>query len=396
MRTSNWQPRNVAVGAALLALAAACGSGSDGGGGAGGAEAGDDSPIRVGVLFSTSGAFQAPSEAMMQGVDHWMEEDGTIGGRPVELVEADDGGTPADAVPAAQRLLQEEQVDIVIGPYLSGPSSAVLPVLNQAQMLNVNMSAFAAAGDAEQFPYTFHVEFTKDVEGRVMLETACELDAASVATIVVNNPLGTEVDASISDNVGDAPCDIDYAGSEQFAAGSTDATAQASAAQDADVVVVAAASTADLATIINSLNEVGFEGYVMSNAQVSNPEMAGLVDEAIHDRVIAFGLTTGTERPLSPEAEEWLTGIREFLGGDPVSRAAYVGWDSMVLLDAAAEGAGSSRADAMKEWLESNEVCGIHACMTFDEDSHDGLDEDDNRPVPFGSAEEGFAETFTP
>jgi hypothetical protein len=77
-----------------------------------------------------------------------------------------------------------------------------------------------------------------------------------------------------------------------------------------------------------------------------------------------------------------------------VARAAYGGWDTMNMLRAAAEGAGSLDADAMKEWLESNEVCQIHACMRFSEASHDGLVAEDARPVAFAAAVEGFAETF--
>ena len=397
MRTTSRRRALLAIAAGMLLVATSCGdddSQDAGGGGdsAAGAEQ-DASPIKVGVLFSTSGPLQSSADSILQGIDYWMSENPTILDREVELVVVDDGATPATAVPAAQRLLQQDEVDIVVGPYISGPSSAVLGMLNQEKVINVNMSAYADAGDAEQFPYTFHVEWSKDVEGQAMLDYACQLDAASIATIVVNNPLGTETDASISGNVEDASCDVEYEGSEQFATGSPDAAAQASAVKDNDVVVVGAAAPADFAAIINSLNEVGFEGYVMGNAQLSSPPMADLVDPEMHDRIIAFGHTPQTERPLSPEAEEWLAGVEEFVGGE-VARAAYGGWDTMDLLKSAAEGADSLDPDAMKEWLESNELCQIHACMHFSESSHDGLIAEDARPVAFAAAVEGFAETF--
>ena len=393
MRTTSGRRAMLAMAAGSLLVAASCGDGGGDGAGGDASSEQDTSPIKVGVLFSTSGPLESSADSMLQGIDYWMSENPTILDREVELVVVDDGATPATAVPAAQRLLQQEEVDIVVGPYISGPSSAVLGMLNQANVVNVNLSAYADAGDAEQFPYTFHVEWSKDIEGQAMLDYACQLDATSIATIVVNNPLGTETDASISDNVDDAPCGIEYEGSEQFAAGSPDAAAQASAVKDNDVVVAGAATPADLAAIINSLNEVGFEGYVMGNAQLSSPPMADLVDAEVHDRIIAFGHTPQTERPLSPEAEEWLTGAQEFVGGE-VPRAAYIGWDAMDLLKSAAEGADSLDPDAMKEWLESTELCQVHACMHFSESSHDGLTAEDARPVAFAAAVEGFAETF--
>ena len=378
--------------ATLLLSASACGGDGDSASSSGGGGGSDDSPIKVGFLSATSGPYKTSSDNLLTGINYWIDQDGEIDGHPVELVTVDDGGTPATAVPAMQRLIQEEQVDFVIGPWLSGPSTAVLGPLNQRKVVNINLSALAAAGDVEQYPYNFHIEFAKDDEGGAMLREACDLGASSIATIVVNNPLGTETDASIQDNLDDAPCDLEYNGSQQFGSGSTDARAQATAVQEDDVVVVGAQTPADFAAVINSLDEIGFEGHVMGNALLAADFMQDLVAPGIQDRVIAFGYTPESIQPLSEETQGWLDGISAALGEETdVDAQAY---DAMVLLDQAVTGAGSTDADAVTEWLESNEVCGVQACFEFSADSHQGLQADDNVPAAFASAVDGFAPAY--
>src|SRR5688500_10016850 len=109
------------AGTGVLTLAmAACGGGSlggdEGGGGDGGGGDGGGGTIKVGLVIPQAGVYTPLGEDMQQGWDLWLEQnDGMMGGYEVETVIADEGEGPDVGVPAIQRLLQEEQVDVVVG-----------------------------------------------------------------------------------------------------------------------------------------------------------------------------------------------------------------------------------------------------------------------------------------
>jgi branched-chain amino acid transport system substrate-binding protein len=368
--------------------------GTSDGGSATTAGAATGEPIRIGALMSTGGAMKAYSESYTDGTNFFASQFPTILGRPIEFVLVDDGATAATGVTAAQQLIEQEQVDIVIGPFLSGPTSAVLDPLNQAGLLNFNLSAFAATEDTSLYPYTFHVEWTKDADGKGQLLWACEQDVTSVATIVVNNPLGTETDESIKNNVDAAPCDVEYLGSQQFAAGATDALTQAEAVRDADLVVVGAASATDYATVVSSLHEVGFEGWISGNYALGLEATISLVPPEIVDQIVPMGATPRTTRPLDADVQQWLDDITEFLGRPPAANTNKA-YDAMLLVKAAAEGAGSFDATAMREWLETNEICGMFGCYKFTVESHGPFAPEDDHPYRPGSEVSGFVEPWT-
>jgi len=133
----------LATGAALALSVAACGSptASSSGSGDGGGEGGDATPVRVGLVTSTSGPLAAYGEQYLQGfeacLDHVTDGTGEIGGRPVELVRRDDAGDPAKAVAEATDLIGQG-VQILAGSASSGVATQVAPLAEQNDVLFVS------------------------------------------------------------------------------------------------------------------------------------------------------------------------------------------------------------------------------------------------------------------
>jgi branched-chain amino acid transport system substrate-binding protein len=59
---------------------------------------------------------------------------GGILGRPIELLVQDDGQNSVQAMEAA-RALVDANVDVVVGPFTSAMTAAVLPQMNQARVV---------------------------------------------------------------------------------------------------------------------------------------------------------------------------------------------------------------------------------------------------------------------
>lgn len=104
-------------------------------------------PLRVGALYSLSGAAAAYGESARLGLELAVAEinkEGGILGRPVEIA-LENEGTPAEAVETIHRLVHERQVDLLIGIDSSAVAEAVVPYL--PELKRILMVTHAASPD---------------------------------------------------------------------------------------------------------------------------------------------------------------------------------------------------------------------------------------------------------
>lgn len=90
------------------------------------AEPPDQSDLRVGVIATLEGPFASMGEDAMRGVEIAMGEHKAFAGqRRIVLFRASSTGQPATAVAQARRLVEQEKVQLVIGPLAGGEGLAV-------------------------------------------------------------------------------------------------------------------------------------------------------------------------------------------------------------------------------------------------------------------------------
>lgn len=94
-------------------------------------------PVVAGVSVSLSGPLRRQGHEAYDGIRLWVEHVGRAGGltfdrnranRPLRLVALDDASSPSRARENVARLLTEERVDLLLGPYGSGSTLAVAPL----------------------------------------------------------------------------------------------------------------------------------------------------------------------------------------------------------------------------------------------------------------------------
>ncbi|MBF9133035.1 ABC transporter substrate-binding protein [Plantactinospora sp. S1510] len=118
--------------AALLALGltvagSGCNSGSDPGGTPG--------TIKIGLLASLSGTYEAVGTEIRDGFELYLRtHDNKLGGHKIDLVVADEGNGAPTAVPAATKLLKQDRVHALTGIVGGGSVAAVAPVLAEAKI----------------------------------------------------------------------------------------------------------------------------------------------------------------------------------------------------------------------------------------------------------------------
>ena len=103
-------------------------------------EAAAADPIVIGILYSATGpagVFGPPVENIAQLIEADLNAAGGILGRAVETVMADDATDPEVGRAGMERLLDEEQVDVVIGTHSSATRAAAKPLAEAADILYI-------------------------------------------------------------------------------------------------------------------------------------------------------------------------------------------------------------------------------------------------------------------
>lgn len=110
----------------------------------------DDGTLTVGLLLPTTGDGATIGQFMTDGARRAIDEInavGGVGGRPVAIVTADEGATPAEAADAIEQLIDAD-VDAVVGPASSTIALSTLDLLVAADILTCSPSATTLALDA--------------------------------------------------------------------------------------------------------------------------------------------------------------------------------------------------------------------------------------------------------
>ncbi len=101
---------------------------------------GQAKPFRVGTEQPLSGVAAAGGKTALVGLQMAVDrinKNGGINGRPVELVISDDESTPQVARQKVSKMVQEDNIDIHVGGFLSNICIACMPVWNDAHIVNM-------------------------------------------------------------------------------------------------------------------------------------------------------------------------------------------------------------------------------------------------------------------
>jgi branched-chain amino acid transport system substrate-binding protein len=87
-------------------------------------------PIKFGASISTSGRYALQGNQALGGLLAWAKASSRESGpkRQVAVAYYDDASSPELAASNTERLIEQDRVDILLGPYASDLTRAVLPV----------------------------------------------------------------------------------------------------------------------------------------------------------------------------------------------------------------------------------------------------------------------------
>ena len=265
---------------------------------------GDTDPIKIGLYGPLTGPVAFLGEGFDFGIQLAIEElGGEIGGHPIEYVVADNKCNPTDAVNAVRKLIEEDQVDAIIGGGCSSATVAALPIIAEGQVPAVSATSTNPGIYNEMGVGGNEYQFRINPDDLIMAQGFAEYivdnsELGSVSLVAENTDFGRGAIAAykpIFESLGAEIATEDY-----FDLGTADfrpALTSMRAAESGAVLIVMTEN--DCAAFMRQYREVGVEADVYSRGACTSPLFIELTqdDPAVADGIVEFVFFTGLQDP---------------------------------------------------------------------------------------------------
>ena len=260
-------------------------------------------PIRIGLYAPLTGPVAFLGEGFDLGITLAIEDlGGEIAGHPIEYVTADNKCNPTDAVNAASKLIDVDQVDAMIGGGCSSATVGALPIIGEGQVPSVSATStnpgiyneIGAGGN----PWGFRINPDDLIMAGGYAEYIQAQGASSVTLVAENTDFGRGAIGAyipIFEGLG-----VEITNEDYFDLGTADFRPALTRmkAEGADAVLIVMTEN-DCANFMRQYREVGVEAAVYSRGACTSPLFLELTgdDPTIAEGIVEFAFFTKDQDP---------------------------------------------------------------------------------------------------
>jgi branched-chain amino acid transport system substrate-binding protein len=341
--------------------------------------------IKVGVLLSLTGpgaSLGIPEKNTIEVLPP------TLGGQPVRYLVLDDATDTVAATKQARRLVEEEKVDLVIGPSVTPTSLAALEVFGAAQtpMISLAGSGAIVLPPEGSRRWAFKLAPNEPTMGAYIFDHLRSTQRKTLAYIGFNTAFGESFIKEMNKIA--AERGVKVLADERYAPNDVSVTAQTLKVVSAqpDAVIVAASGTAGALPVIE-LRKLNYKGQIYLQQGIANADFLRVggrdVDGCLFPvSPVLVAEQLPAENPVRAVALDYLARYEGKYGSGSRSLFGATAWDAWVLADKAvpaalAKGAPGSVAfrTALRDALEqSRDVVGAQGVFSLSEKDHNGTD----------------------
>jgi branched-chain amino acid transport system substrate-binding protein len=307
-------------------------------------------PIRIGASLSLTGTYAKPGKYQEEGYklcEKELNAKGGLLGRKVQFVLYDDQSTPATGVRLYEKLITEDKVDAVMGPYSSPITEAVANVTEKYKKVMVSPLASTTSIFKKGRKYIFMVVSPAEVYLEGLVDMAAKRGLKTIA-IVNEDTLFTKTAADATAELAKKR-GLQVVFKEAYPKGNQDFSAILTKVKAANPDVFAAATYFDDAVAITRQ---------MKELNV-NPRMYGLTvggdlpefyDLLKQNAEYVYGATQWDDQLPYPGAKEFAASYQKEFGREPSYHAAS-GYAGCLVYAEAVKRAGTIDAERVREAL---------------------------------------------
>lgn len=358
----------------VLVALAACGGGgdsssSDSGDSSGSSDSGESSgsavSAKIGVVSYLSGEGAAYGEAITNGLKLAQKEINEQGDVNIELVIEDSAGKADQALSAAQKLINSENVTGIIGPTLSTEMEVVGPVADQNGVPILGTST-TAQGIPQIGEYVFRDSIPESLAIPASVQKAVEkYDVKKVAIMYGNDDVFTKAGY---DSMKQAAEDLglEVVTTQTFQQGQSDYKAQLTKIKDGEPdLILASALYNEGAVIMKQARGMGIDVPFVGGNGFNSPQVIEIAGDAGNGLIVATPYFEGNQ---DPKVQEFVKNYTDEFGKAPDQFSAQA-YDGLYIMADALKRAGEDDRDKLRDALaETKDIEGVLGTISFDEE----------------------------
>lgn len=335
--------------------------------------AGGDGEFILGSPQPLTGVNAQAAQATLNGIQLAVDEvnaNGGIAGQQIRLISYDDQGLPEEAVKIANKMIEVDKVDGVIGPLLSTCQMAQGALINEAGIptVAIGLSPSFMENDWE---YVVRSSLNSDYVMKILAENMKELEITSLA--IFSGQDDSSKAAATAMKAEAEAVGITVTTTETYVDGDTDFSGQVAKILNTNPEAVYVASYANVQPIIaKQLRQFGFEGLCF-NKELFQADSLKVAGSAADNWIFAYPYISyeSVEDCDIPNMKKFITKYQEKYGALPSHEGAMRGYDAVMVLCEGANIAGSTDGKAIMEGI--NQISGLEGLAgTFDYTAGDG------------------------
>jgi len=312
-------------------------------------------PIKIGASLSLTGTYAKLGSYQKEGYELCAEDlnrKGGLLGRKVEFAVYDDQSTPATGVRLYEKLITEDKVDAVMGPYSSPITEAVANVTEKYKKVMVSPLAATTSIFKKGRKYIFMVISPAEVYLEGLIDTAAKRGLKTVA--IINEDTLFTKSAAIGTAELARKQGMQVVFQEAYPKGHTDFSALLTKIKAVNPDVIAAATYFDDAVAITrQMKELNVNPKMLGVTVGGDlPEFYDLLKQ---NAEYIYGATQWEGALPYPGQREFLEGYKRKFNREPVYHSAS-GYAGCLIYAEGVKRAGTLDADKVREQLLKLEI----------------------------------------
>lgn len=346
-----------------LVMLAACGNSSTDDTESAGSD--DVVKAKVGVISYLTGPGASYGEAITNGINLAHKEIAELGEVDIELKIEDSAGKQEEALSVAQKLMNSENVDAIIGPTLSTEMQIVGPEadLNGVPILGTSNTA---EGIPQLGEYVFRNSIPETLAIPASVQKAIDkYGAKKVAILYGNDDVFTKAGYDTMKQVA-KDLDLEVLTTETFQLGQSDYKAQLTKIKSLNPdLVLASALYNEGAVILDQARKMGIDVPFVGGNGFNSPEVIEIAGDAANGLIVA---TPWFAKKDDEKVKKFVEDYEAAYGMEPDQFAAQA-YDGFYVMAEAIKNAGEADRDAIRDALaEIKDFEGVLGNMSFDEE----------------------------
>ena len=325
-----------------------------------------------------AGATQLLQNSMELAAKYINETYGGIDGKEIEFLYYDTTSSSDEAAKLAVKLVEEDNIQYCIPSPMSTDIKASMETLTNAGVFTVVLGTSGSLlvddnGDlADSADYIFRAALNANYSMPAFFDIIDDVDATKIAVIYSQEEVSVATKdsfvAELENHEG-----LELVAVESIDSSDSDFTAQISNVLEAEPDLIFTSVTGTTGVLWKQIRQMGYKNILIHKEVPSSEQIqiAGTGSE-----YLAFPTPYVTYTSIDDVTDEymkWYLEMYEAEYGDlPTTDWGYRGWDAVMTMYYAAEAAGSSDPEAMKNAMDKVSFQGLGGTLDFTAGDHEG------------------------